>query len=95
MKCKYIFEVELINYLNQIINHENLYEVYSSESKLDNLCLKSSVVGPHDRNNQQDLSSFIIHDKSNEYNSHSCNYIDFIFNSSNEDLSMINPTNDN
>ena len=33
-----IFSVELINYLNQIINHENLYEVYSSESKLDIIC---------------------------------------------------------
>ena len=63
-----IFSVELINYLNQIINHENLYEVYSSESKLDNLGLKSSVVRPHDRDLQQELSSFIIHDKSNEIN---------------------------
>ena len=41
-----IFSVELVNYLNRFIFHENLYEVYSSESKLDNLGLKSSVVGP-------------------------------------------------
>ena len=64
-----IFSVELVNYLNRFIFHENLYEVYSSESKLDNLGLKSSVVWSHDRNNQQEISSFIIHDKSNEINS--------------------------
>ena len=60
-----IFSVELINYLNKIINHENLYEVYSPESIYENFDLNSSSTGPRHRYNQQDLSSFIIHDKSN------------------------------
>ena len=81
MKCKYIFEVELINYLNRFINHENLFEIYSNNLNSENFDSNLSLVGPHDRNNQQEISSFIIHDNSNEINSHSCNYIDFIFNS--------------
>ena len=63
-----IFSVELINYLNQIINHECLYDVYSSYSKLENFDLNLTVRGPPDRDIQQDFSSFILHDKSNEYN---------------------------
>lgn len=63
-----IFSVELINYLNQIINHENLYDVYYDNLKLENFDPKSTPSRPGDRNFEQDLSSFIIHDKSNEYN---------------------------
>ena len=63
-----IFSVELINYLNRYINHENLYDVYSSSSKLDNFDQESSNLRPQVRINQQDLSSFIIHDKSNDIN---------------------------
>ena len=84
MKCKYIFEVELINYLNRFINHENLFEFYSNDLNSQNFDSKSSVLWPQDRNNQQEISSFIIHDKSNDYDPNSCNYIDFIFNSSND-----------
>ena len=61
-----IFSVELINYLNHLINHENLYEIYSEELKPNNLSSNSTVVGPHNRDNQQELSSFIFHDKSIE-----------------------------
>ena len=56
--------IELINYLNNLINHENLYNVYSDEFD-SNL----SACPWARRENKQDLSSFIIHDKSNEYNS--------------------------
>ena len=80
MKCKYIFEVELINYLNRFINHENLYEVYS-ESKPEENNSKIRYGGRRNELIQQEITSFIIHDKSNDYNSHSCNYIVFIFNS--------------
>ena len=81
MKYKYIFEVKLINYLNRFINHENLFEFYSNDLKLEIFDSKSSVCWPANRNNQQEITSFIIHDKSNEINPNSCNYIDFIFNS--------------
>ena len=56
--------IELINYLNKLINHENLYNVYSDEID-SNL----SVCPWARRENKQEISSFIIHDKSNEYNS--------------------------
>ena len=55
-----IFSVELINYLNRYINHENLYEVYYDNLKLEIFDSELSVVRPHRRNNQQDLSRFII-----------------------------------
>ena len=63
-----IFSVELINYLNQIINHENLYEIYYDNLKLELLDQDLSVRGAPDRDIQQDLSSFILHDKTNEIN---------------------------
>lgn len=81
MKYKYIFEDELNNYLNRFINHDNLYDVYSGNLKLDKFDQELTSLGPQGRDIQQDLSSFILHDKSNDYNSNSCNYIDFIFKS--------------
>lgn len=84
MKCKYIFEVELVNYLNRFINHENLYEIYKDNSKIEDFKSKDRKGGHLYDDNQQEISSFIIHNKSNDYNSHSCNYIEFIFNSSND-----------
>ena len=57
-----IFSVELINYLNRIINHENLYDIYSDKN-IPNL----SVLRSQHRDLQEELSSFIIHDKSNDY----------------------------
>lgn len=56
--------IELINYLNKLINHENLFDVYSDEFD-SNLSMRPST----HREIQQEISSFIIHDKSNEYNS--------------------------
>ena len=64
-----IFAVELINYLNRYINHDNLFEIYSNDSKPENFDSKSSVLWSQHRNNQQEISSFILHDKSNEINS--------------------------
>ena len=64
-----IFSVELINYLNRYINHDNLYEVYYDNLKPEDFDQDSSVLWSQDRDNQQDLSSFILHDKSNEINS--------------------------
>ena len=64
-----IFSVELINYLNILINHENLYDIYSNDLKLDEYCLNSSSSRPGGRNSQQEISSFILHDKSNDINS--------------------------
>ena len=64
-----IFSVELINYLNRFINHENLYDVYSIDGKLEDFDSDSSFSRPGIRNNKQDLSSLIIHDKLNEFNS--------------------------
>ena len=60
-----IFSVELINYLNQFINHENLYEIYSDLLKSNNLSSNSSDVRSHIRDIQQEISSFIIHDDLN------------------------------
>ena len=70
MKCKYIFEVKLINYLNRFINHEDLFEVYSGSKPEENN--SKNRYGDH-RNEliHQEITSFIIHDKS----------IVFIFNS--------------
>ena len=55
--------VELVNHLNQLINHENLYEVYS-----DKFDMKMAVGRSPQRYFQQDISSFIIHDNSNDFN---------------------------
>ena len=44
----------------------DLYYIYSNNSKLDNFDSKSSVMRPHDRNSQQDISSFIVHNDLNE-----------------------------
>ena len=64
-----IFSVELVNYLNRFINHEILYDIYSNELKIEDLSSNSTVLWPQHRDNQQDLSSFILHDKSNDYDS--------------------------
>ena len=64
-----IFSVELINYLNRFINHEDLYDVYSIDGKLEDFDSESSFSRPGIRNNKQELSSLIIHDKLNEFNS--------------------------
>ena len=53
-----IFSVELINYLNRFINHENLYDIYSEDSKSEKIDSKTSVMGPHDRYFEQEISSF-------------------------------------
>ena len=42
-----IFSVELINYLNRIINCENIYEIYSSDSELENFDLYLTNRGRH------------------------------------------------
>ena len=63
-----IFSVELINYLNRYINHENLYDIYSNDSKPEDFDPDSSNLGAQVRDNQQEISSFIIHDKYNEIN---------------------------
>lgn len=63
-----IFSVELINYLNKFINDENLYEIYNDDSKLDNYNVKNRIGAPLYDDIQQELSSFIIHDKFNEIN---------------------------
>ena len=64
-----IFSVELINYLNRFINHENLYDIYPDLEKLNNFDSKTSQLRPQLRDNQQEISSFILHDKSNDYDS--------------------------
>ena len=64
-----IFSIELINYLNKCINYEYLYDIYSIDSKLQNFDQESSARRPAGRDFKQELSSFIIHDKSNEINS--------------------------
>ena len=63
-----IFSVELINYLNRIINHESLYNIYSEDSKSEKIDSKMSVLGAQHRDFQQEISSFIIHDDLNEIN---------------------------
>lgn len=83
MKYKYIFEVKLVNYLNRFINQENLYEIYKDNSKIEDFKSKDRKGGHLYDKIQQEISGFIIHDKSNNYNPNSCNYIDFIFNSFN------------
>lgn len=55
MDLQSIFSIELINYLNKFINHENLYEVYSNDSKIENLNLNSTMLRPQHRENKQDL----------------------------------------
>ena len=60
MDLQSIFSIELINYLNSYINHDNLYEVYYDNLKLEIFDSNSPVLGPQDRDNQQDLSRFII-----------------------------------
>ena len=69
-----VYSVELINYLNRFINHENLYEIYSNDLKHENFDSKTLELGAQLRESQQDLSSFIFHDKSNEYNSNKYNF---------------------
>lgn len=63
-----IYSIELVNYLNRLINHENLFEVYldSKSMKIDS---KHRSVDPRYDSIQQEISSFIIHDKSNDFNS--------------------------
>ena len=50
--------------MNCVINHENLFEVYSSQinsyENNDNI----AILGAENRDIQQEISSFIIHDKS-------------------------------
>ena len=60
MDLQSIFSVELINYLNRYINHENLYEIYSNDSKPEILDQDLTVRGPTDRDIEQEISSFII-----------------------------------
>ena len=57
-----IFSVESINYLNRNINHEVCKHLFCKN--IPNL----SVVWSHHRDFQQEILSFIIHDKSNEIN---------------------------
>ena len=64
-----IYSIELINHLNKLVNYENLYEVYSSDSIIENSSLNSSAAWACRRDIQDNLSSFIIHDESNEINS--------------------------
>ena len=63
-----IFSVELINYLNRFINHENLYDIYSNDSKPENFDSKTLELGAQLRDNQQEISSFILHEDLNEIN---------------------------
>ena len=63
-----LFSVELINYLNKLINYENLYEVYSDKINPKNLDSKITFSGTTEYNIQEYFSSFIIHDNSNEIN---------------------------
>ena len=63
-----IYSIELVNYLNRLINHENLFEVYL-DSKSMKIDLKQHSVDPRYDDIQQEISSFIIHDKSNDFNS--------------------------
>ena len=63
-----IFSIELINYLNRIINCENIYEIYSIDSKFQNFDQDLSPCRPAGRDIQQELSSFIVHDKSIDFN---------------------------
>ena len=56
--------IELMNYLNMLINQENLYDVYSD--KFDS---NLSMCPWAHRENKQDISSFIFHDNSNDINS--------------------------
>ena len=60
-----IFSVELINYLNRIINHENLFEIYYDLQSEKN-DLKSSSWWPPRRENESKISDFIFHNKFNE-----------------------------
>ena len=49
----------------------NLYKyqyIYSYNLKPENFDLETSLMRSHDRIIQQEISSFIIHDKSNYYN---------------------------
>ena len=57
--------IELVNYLNRIINHENLFEVYSDSKCEEN---DSNLrCGDHRTDDfESNLSDFFIHDKSNE-----------------------------
>ena len=61
-----IYSVELVNYLNRFINHENLFEVYS-ESKPEENNSKIRYGGRRNELIQQEITSFIIHENSNSY----------------------------
>ena len=56
--------VELINYLNNLSNGTNLFDVYKDLSKK---ALDQSFRRSPERINEEDFASLIIHDKSNEY----------------------------
>ena len=47
---------------------KNLYEIYSDNLKLEKNDPNLTALGPQGRNFEQDLSSFIIHDKFNRNN---------------------------
>lgn len=61
-----IYSIELVNYLNRLINHENLFEVYL-DSKSMKIDPNHRCVDPRYDIIQQEISSFIIHDKSNNF----------------------------
>ena len=59
----------LPKFQNRIINYINLYDIYSEDSKSEKIDSKTSVLWSQHRDLQEEISSFIIHDKSNEINS--------------------------
>ena len=61
-----IYSVELVNYLNKLINQENLFEIYS-KSKPEENSSKNRYGGRRNDIIQQEITSFIIHDNSNSY----------------------------
>ena len=63
-----IFSLELLNYLNRFINHEDLYNIYTIESIIEKWNQESSSGCAPRRDNHQELSSFIFHDDQNEIN---------------------------
>ena len=61
---KSIMSIELVNYLSRLFNHENLFDVYSSQinsyENNDNI----AILGAENRDIQQEIENLIIHDKS-------------------------------
>ena len=60
-----IYSIELVNYLNRLFNHENLYDVYS-DSKPEKIDSKLRSGDQGSVKSQDEISDLIIHDKSIE-----------------------------